>query len=264
MSRRKSKSETESESESESMSTSKSKHTSTAAQLPPALGRRPLLLGLVGLPTSVGLRAWVGLPALITLPTLMSACGASLLPKPAAAPARFTLDDGVSAPPAPAAPAGAPVLIVAQPRAAPGCDDRHMVYLRSAGQLQAYAYHEWLDTPAQMLAPLMVRALQASAAFGAVLQAPSSGSGTLRLETDLMRLQQDFSATPSRLRLTLRAVLIETAGRRVLGWREFDEQVASTREDAEGGVLAARQATRRVLSDLAAFAAALAAPGRRP
>lgn len=210
--------------------------------------RRPLMLGLLGLPAMVGLSA-------VTV-----GCGTTLLPKPAAAPARFTLDDGVSAPPAPAAPAGAPVLIVAQPRAAPGCDDKHMVYLRSSGQLQVYAYHEWLDTPAQMLAPLLVRALQASGAFAAVLLAPSTGAGALRLETELIRLQQNFSVSPSQVRLTLRAVLIDSRNRKVLGWREFDRHVAAPTENGEGGVTAAKQATRLVLGELGVYCAGLVSP----
>jgi cholesterol transport system auxiliary component len=228
----------------------------TAAKPPPTLTRRPLLLGLLGLP------AGIGLPALVGLPVLISACGSSLLPKPAAAPARFTLDDGSAAPPVAAAPPGAPVLIVAQPRAVAGCDDRHMVYFRSAGHLQIYADHEWLEPPAQMLAPLMVRALQASGAFAAVLLAPSTGAGVLRLETELIRLQQDFSVTPSRVRLTLRAVLIGSRNRKVLGWREFDRDVPAPSEDGEGGVAAARQATRLVLGELVAYSVGLSAnPG---
>lgn len=231
--------------------------TTTVAVLPSTLPRRRLLLGLSGLP------ACCSLPVLVSLPVLLGACGSTLLPKPAAAPARFTLDDGLLAAPAPTAPAGAPVLIVAQPRAAPGCDDKHMVYLRSAGHLQVYAYHEWLDTPAQMLAPLMVRTLQSTGSFAAVLRAPSSASGSLRLETELTRLQQDFTRSPSQLRLTLRAVLIDSLSRQVLGWREFDHQVPAPSDDGEGGVIAARLAVQQVLTELGPFCGGLAASRRR-
>lgn len=232
--------------------------TTPAAKQPATIPRRPLLLGLIGLPACIG---W---PALVGLPALLGACGTTLLPKPAAAPARFTLDDGSLAPPGPTAPAGAPVLVVSQPRAAPGCDDRHMVYLRRPGQLQVYAYHEWLDTPAQMLAPLMVRALQSTGAYAAVLLAPSTGAGALRLETELIRLQQDFSVSPSHVRLTLRAVLIDSRNRKVLGWREFDHQVPAPSDNGEGGVMAAREATRLMLTGLGTFCAALVANRDRP
>lgn len=187
---------------------------------------------------------------------LLAGCSGTLLPKPQAPPARFTLD-GATPAAAPRRPAAdAPALVVAVPRAAPGHDGRRMVYLRRPLELEAFAFHEWVDPPAQMLAPLIVRSLQDSGAFSAVLQAPSAASGALRLETELIRLQQDFGSQPSQVRLTLRAVLLDTATRQVIGWREFDESVAAKTDDPAGGVAAAHQATQRVLAALASFCAA--------
>ncbi len=194
----------------------------------------------------------------------LGACG-SLLPKPAAAPTRHTLDASASvasasamqarASPSATTAVTAPVLVVAVPRAAPGHDSTRMVYLQQPQQLRAFAHNEWVDTPAQMLAPLMVRALQDSGAFRVVLLAPSGAMGALRLETELIRLQQDFTSQPSRVRLTLRAVLLDTATRQAVAWQEFDETVAATSESPEGGVQAAHQATQRVLQALALFCA---------
>jgi len=190
---------------------------------------------------------------LLASPLGLAACGGSLLPKPPAPPARLTLDDQVAAPAARPPATGAPVLVVAVPRAAPGFDSTRMVYLRRAQELEAFAFHEWVDTPARMLAPLMVRSLQGSGAFSAVLLAPSAAIGAWRLETELIRLQQDFSARPSQVRLTLRAVLLDTTTRQVIAWREFDETVPAATDDPLGGAAAAQQATRRVLAALAAF-----------
>ena len=228
-------------------------------RLGPQRGRRP-----------AGLAVLNGLTVLALLASLASlaACSASLLPKPPPPPTRFTLDAqaavAATAPReasagAPAsAPAGAPalVVVVAVPRAAPGFDSARMVYLRQPQQLEAFAFHEWVDTPARMLAPLLVRALQASASFSAVLQAPSVASGNWRLETELIRLQQDFSSAPSQVRLTLRAVLLDSASRQVIAWREFDATVSAATDDPAGGAAAAHQATQRVLAALAAFCAA--------
>lgn len=192
--------------------------------------------------------------------SLMAACGGTLLPKLPVPPARFTLDDAgtVAARPAtPAVPAslpeGAPVLVVAMPRAAPGYGSRRMVYLRRPQELETFAFHEWVDAPAEMLAPLLVRALQDSAGFRAVLLAPSSAASAWRLETDLIRLHQDFSHAPSQIRLTLRAVLLDTATRQVIAWREFDVIEPATGDDPKAGVHAARRATQGVMRALAAF-----------
>lgn len=195
---------------------------------------------------------------------VLAGCSGSLLPKPPAAPTRFTLDGGAPALAPRAAAANAPVLVVALPRAAPGFDSTRLVYVRQTPSLEAFAFHEWVDTPARMLAPLLVRALQDSGAFRTVLQAPSAASGALRLETELIRLQQDFGTQPSQVRLTLRAVLVDTATRQPIAWREFDERVAAASDDAPGGVAAAHVATQRVLAALAVFAAQAAAPLREP
>lgn len=208
-------------------------------------------------------RAAVGLLGLALTASVVSlaGCGASLLPKPAQPPARFTLDgpDAAAGPgkaAAQRAPAvGAPALVVAVPRAAPGFDSTRMVYLRRAQELEAFAFHEWVDTPARMLAPLLVRSLQGSGAFSAVLLAPSAATSALRLETELIRLQQDFGSRPSQVRLTLRAVLMDTITRQVIAWREFDETVPAATDDPVAGVAAAHQATQRVLVALSTFCA---------
>jgi cholesterol transport system auxiliary component len=189
----------------------------------------------------------------------LSGCSASLLPKPPPAAARYTLDGPAAAPatlPAVAAVAGvvadsAPVLLLAQPSAAPGYDSVQMRYQRQPQQLEAFAFHEWVEPPARLLAPLMLQALQGTGAFRAVLLAPTSGTGALRLETELVRLQQDFSTAPSVVRLTLRAALIDTATRRVIAAQVFSATVPAGREGPVAGVAAAQRATQQVLAELA-------------
>lgn len=136
--------------------------------------------------------------------------------------------------------AGAPrpkrdlVLEVSAPRARPGFDTPQMAYTQRANALEYFARNRWADTPARMLAPLIAQALNQSGGFRAVVQAPSLAAANLRLDTELVRLQQDFGAKPSRVRLTLRAQLIDVDSRRVL---------------------AANRALARLLERLAAFCA---------
>lgn len=198
-----------------------------------------------------------GAAALVVL--LGGGCS-TLLPKPVAPPAFYALDGGPGGSAAPpAAPAqraaAAPTLIVGVPQAAAGFDTRRIVYRRRANQLEVFARAEWVDTPARMLAPLLVATLAQGGRFGAVVAAPSAAVGDLRLDTELVRLQQEFGVPPSRVRFTLRATLMDAATRRVIAAREFDAGVDSASEDAYGGVVAASQAVRQVLAELAAFCA---------
>jgi cholesterol transport system auxiliary component len=198
--------------------------------------------------------AWTGLLGL----SVLSGCG-SLLPKLPAQPALFVIDDTTSAAvrtlAAPAVSAAAPTLVVNEPRAAPGYGTRQIVYVRTANELEYFAFNQWAEPPSVMLAPLLVHAIERTGAFRAVVRAPTSVAGDMRLDTELVRLQQDFTAAPSRVHLTLRAVLIDTATRRVVAWREFDADVASSSEDAPGGVAAANDVAHRVLVEVGAFCA---------
>ena len=211
---------------------------------------------------------WLGklcrrLAAGLSLATL-AACSV-LSPTATPPPAFFSLDEprAAAAPAAPKAPATAPTLVISPPRAAAGFDSQRIIYLREPYKLEYFANSEWVDPPARMLGPLLVNALERSGAFRAVMQTPGSASGDLRLDTQVIRLQQEFQTRPSHVRFTLRAYLVDDKTRRVLAWREFDTDVAAASDDPYGGVVAANKAVQTVLADLAAFSAE-AARGAQP
>ena len=131
--------------------------------------------------------------------------------------------------------------------------------------MEYFARSEWIDTPARMLAPLIVAAIQSSSAFRAVAPTSSAARGEFRLDTEILRLQHDFGASPSRVRFTLRAYLIETDSNRVVAWRDLDATAVAASEDPLGGVAAANRAVQEVLEALAGFCAEAVArlPGRR-
>ena len=196
----------------------------------------------------------------------LAACSA-LSPTPTLPPAFFSLDNprvdvaprapGVTA----TAGAGALTLVVNPTRAAAGFDSQRIIYLRDPYKLEYFANSEWVDPPARMLGPLLVNALERSAAFRAVIQTPASASGDLRLDTQIIRLQHYFDTQPSHARFTLRAYLVDDKTRGVLAWREFDADVPALSDDPYGGVVAANKAVQMVLADLSAFCADAA---RRP
>ena len=189
---------------------------------------------------------------------LMTACSA-LKPKPVPPPAFFSLDAG----PAGAAPAAralsnasasaAPTLLISAPQAGAGFDSQRIIYVRQAHQLEYFAHSEWVDTPARMLAPLMVSALDRAGRFRAVVATPTAASADLRLDTEILRLQHEFDGVPSRVRLTLRATLTDNATRQVLAQVDLDTRADAASPDAYGGVVAANHATAAMLQALAVF-----------
>ena len=169
----------------------------------------------------------------------------------------------IKPPGAPAASATAATLVVGVPRAVAGFDSKRLMYLRLPHKLEYFANSEWVDTPARMLTPLIVAALENRDAFLAVIHPPGSARGDLRLDTEVVLLQHEFALTPSRVRLVLRASLVEDASRRIVATREFEEVVDATSDDPYGGVLAANQAVDAVLGKLADFCADAAEVWRR-
>lgn len=192
----------------------------------------------------------LAVPMVIVLVSGCSALNSAKTPPPAF----YALDRLPSAPVPPAA-ANAPTLIVGSPKAASGFDSQRIIYLRSAHKLEYFSHSEWIDTPARMLAPLIVSALEGSAAFSAVVLPPSAASGEFRLDTEIVRLQHDFTDRPSRVHFTLRAHIVDTRTRRVLAWKEFNASVPASSDDPYGGIMAANLVVQQVLGELATFCA---------
>lgn len=143
------------------------------------------------------------------------------------------------------------VLAVSQPDSWPGFDTPQMAYLRQPLALQYFATHRWADTPSRMLKPLLVRALEPH--FRAVVQAPGILPADLRLDTEIVKLQQNFSVKPGRIQLILRAQLTDVKNKRVIATKLFDETENTDSDDAYGGVLAANRALQRALQHLVEF-----------
>ena len=195
--------------------------------------------------------------------TLNAGCGA-LFPKAARQTSFYTLDSEPAAPhPATVVASrmliSAPTLIVNPPGAASGFDSQRIIYVRGSHTHEYFSHSEWVDTPARMLAPLIVAAIENEGVFRAVVLTPSVAAGDMRLDSEIMRLEQNFVDQPSRVRFTLRAYVVDDATRRVIAWREFDETVAATSEDPHGGVIAANHAVQIVMEKLANFCAVAAA-----
>jgi len=145
------------------------------------------------------------------------------------------------------------VLAVSEPQTRPGFDTPQMAYVQQPHELNYFVTSRWADTPARMLEPLLVQAMEQTGSFRAVVQTPGAVPADVRLDTELIRLQHDFVSRPSRVQLTLRAQLIDVRGQRVLAVKQFDESEKATRDNAYGGVTAANRVLQRMLDQLADF-----------
>jgi cholesterol transport system auxiliary component len=187
--------------------------------------------------------------ALAALAVTLAGC--ALLASPGAAPpSLFALDP----PRESARPRGgaAQAIEIAPPGARAGFDGARMAYVTRPYELHFFARHQWVEPPARMLAPLLAEALLREGRFDAA-QSGESLAAALRLETEIVVLQQEFSAHPSQVRFTLRARLLDLVEHRLLASSAFEAVEAAPSDDPYGGVIAANRAVARVLGEVATW-----------
>lgn len=147
----------------------------------------------------------------------------------------------------------AATLTVNSSTAAAGFDSARMVYSRVPYKLEYFAHSEWIDTPSRMLAPLIIDTFKEKSLFSAVTLSPSTADSSYSLDTQIIRLQQEFFKPQSRERLTVRATLIDNVKHKVVFEQEFDVVVTAKTNDPYGGVVSANEAVAILLGNLVLF-----------
>jgi cholesterol transport system auxiliary component len=145
-------------------------------------------------------------------------------------------------------------LLIGTPRSQPGFDTPRMAYLLRPHEVKYYAVNRWVDAPSRMLVRPLTQAMEGTGLWRAVVQAPSTVRTDYRLDCDNLVLEQQFFSNPSRVRMALRAQLVELKRRQIIAAREFEVFETAATEDAYGGVIAADQAAAKLLQQLAAWA----------
>jgi cholesterol transport system auxiliary component len=129
-----------------------------------------------------------------------------------------------------------------------------MAYLPRRNTVKYYAHSRWADSPAGMLAPALVEALETTGCWRAVVRMPSALPADFRLDTEDLVLEQEFYSRPSKVRIALRATLVDLREPGIRAVRRFDALEDAPSEDAEGGAIAAGRAAEKLLGSIAAWA----------
>lgn len=191
-------------------------------------------------------RLWILLVSLLWL------SGCSVLPERSVNEAQtvYLLQAGVQQP-GQGDGVGKAVLLVTPPRAAPGFDQRQIVWSDRDHRLAHYRDSRWADTPARMLHAPLVDRLEASGHFAAVVSASGPGAQAgLRLDSEIVLLRHELATRPGLLRFAVRVTLSGTQG---VVSRRFEVVEESVRGDAEAAVVAANVALVRLLEQITDF-----------
>jgi cholesterol transport system auxiliary component len=146
---------------------------------------------------------------------------------------------------------GTTVLLITQPKAQAGFETARMAYLLRPYEINYFAVNQWADSPARMFHRIMAENLDKTGLWGAVLQTPGTVPAQYRLDSDNLVLEQEFFSRPSRVRLALRAQIIDTRKPTILATQYFEVFELAASDDPYGGVLAANHAAEKLLIDMA-------------
>lgn len=150
-------------------------------------------------------------------------------------------------------------LLVNLPQIAAGYNRTDMLYSRQPAQLAYYRHSQWLDTPSRMLHPLLVEYLEKQNLFSQVISANQAQLlGQWQLDSEILRLQQNFYTNPAEVEFKIRVQVIDTQRRYVVGGRLFHLHQAVSQNDAFGGVEATNQLMTQFLQQLSEWLRGLA------
>jgi cholesterol transport system auxiliary component len=145
------------------------------------------------------------------------------------------------------------ILLVNYPQSSAVYNTTQMAYSTQTFNIAYFSKNQWADSPSQMLQPLIVQTLQNTHYFREIMSPGMLGQYNMILNTQLLQMQQVFYDHSSKVRIVLRAQLIDVNhNNRLIAAREF-----SVNEEAfptpYGGVVAANRGTAKILAQLAQF-----------
>ncbi|HAU1150786.1 TPA: hypothetical protein JBI12_02390 [Legionella pneumophila] len=142
---------------------------------------------------------------------------------------------------------------VTAPEAVAGYQTEEMLYMKKPFKLEPFVKNAWTSPPADMLFPLLVQSLQSSGYFYAVTSSPYSEEADYRLDTQLLKLEQNFIKKPSVLEFSAKIVLTHISDNQIIGSRIVRLQIPCSQDTPYGGVIAANQATFRFTATVTDF-----------
>jgi len=144
-------------------------------------------------------------------------------------------------------------LLVLPPETEPIYDTTQMAYTTRAYEIGYFTQNEWAERPSQMMQPLIVQTIRNTYRFSEVLSPPHFGHHTYALRTEIQELRQDFTSDPATLRLALRFQLSRETTNQLIATKELSAQEAMLEKTPYAGVVAANDATSKLLRELAKF-----------
>ena len=145
-------------------------------------------------------------------------------------------------------------LLISKPEAMAGYQTEQMLYVKTPFTLEPFAKNAWVNPPAAMLYPVLVKHFQNSHVFRAITSTPFADKTDYRLDTQLITLNQNFLSKQSTLNFAAKIALTRVSDNRVLASRLVVKRIPCSKNTPLAGVIAANQASTAFTEDTLAFA----------
>ncbi len=144
-------------------------------------------------------------------------------------------------------------LLVSIPDTRPVLNTTGMAYTVRPYEIAFFSQNQWGETPSQMLQPLLVATLEETKLFRTVASAPYSGPYDYILSTEIIDMEENFTCKPNSYVVSIRAQLLRGTTNEVIATKQFMVTQRIQVDTPYAGVIAANQATRRILQEIAIF-----------
>lgn len=144
-------------------------------------------------------------------------------------------------------------ILITAPEAMADYQTEQMLYIDKPYKLEAFAKNAWTSPPAEMLYPLLMQSVQRSGFFHAVTTTAYADEADYRLDTQLIRLHQNFLQKPSVLEFAIKVSLTHIADNKVIGSQIISQHIPCSMNTPYGGVIAANKASQAITAAVAQF-----------
>lgn len=146
-----------------------------------------------------------------------------------------------------------PSIYISIPESVANLETQDMFYTKIPYTTNAFVHNDWSAAPSTMLYPLIVQSIESTKAFHVVGAGTHSESFHYRLNTEIIKLEQNFLVKPSRLEMIVSAVVTDSNNIKPIASKLFEYHIACPSDTPYGGAIAANRATKQFTHDLSRF-----------
>lgn len=129
-------------------------------------------------------------------------------------------------------------------------DTDGMAYSNAAGTRGYYKFARWSERPGKRFTDLLLGRLEKENRFATVALPGNNVRGDWLLTTDILDFHHDAVSQPGRVKMEMRAEVIDLKQRKLLARKTFTQFISVSSHDAAGAHKAFNEATTRTLDDL--------------